>query len=136
GASLSSSTDDALNFQAIQSYFNSTIIKHGSVIKQIVTIQGKRKDSVRARIREHGKKKLAEVFVKSANSDFLNGKNDRGFIASFDWIIRPNNFVKILEGNYDNRTDNGDYESQQRQASVAEAIMRRLAEDDAKRGAR
>jgi hypothetical protein len=27
----------------------------------------------------------------------------RGFVAKFDWMIRPNNFQKIIEGNYDNR---------------------------------
>jgi hypothetical protein len=44
-----------------------------------------------------------EFFKLVANSDFLTGKNDRGFTATFDWVMKPSNFVKILEGNYNNR---------------------------------
>ena len=33
------------------------------------------------------------------NSDFLMGRNGK-FQATFDWIIKESNFVKILEGNY------------------------------------
>lgn len=34
------------------------------------------------------------------HSDFLQGYGDRGFMITFDWFIRPNNFIKVLEGNY------------------------------------
>lgn len=42
--------------------------------------------------------------AKCAASDFLSGKNDRGWMASFDWAIQPtkNNILKTLEGGYDN----------------------------------
>ena len=34
---------------------------------------------------------------------FLEGQNDRGWVATFDWIIaNDNNAVKVLEGNYPN----------------------------------
>lgn len=66
-------------------------------------ISSKRQDSIRARIREHGKEAFVEMVRKAANSEFLKGNNNRGFQATFDWIIRPNNFQKIIEGNYDNR---------------------------------
>lgn len=42
-------------------------------------------------------------FERIEKSDFLTGRcND--FRATFDWILKPNNMTKILEGNYDNRT--------------------------------
>ena len=47
-----------------------------------------------------------EVIKQAAKSDFLNGRNDRGWIADFDWLMRPNNFVKVLEGNYNNNDKN------------------------------
>lgn len=62
-----------------------------------------RKKQVRARVAAYGKKALEEVIEKAAASDFLRGNNKRGFIASFDWIIKPSNFEKILSGNYDNK---------------------------------
>lgn len=43
------------------------------------------------------------AFKKAEASDFMKGKNDRGWSAKFDWMINDANFPKILEGNYDNR---------------------------------
>ena len=46
---------------------------------------------------------MTEVFTNAGKSDFLNGKNDRGWKPNFDWLIKPENRIKVLEGNYDNR---------------------------------
>ena len=43
---------------------------------------------------------ITEVFIKAGKSDFLNGDNDRKWKADFDWVIKPTNRVKILEGKY------------------------------------
>ena len=40
------------------------------------------------------------VFKKMEASDFLKG--NKGFKASFDWVMKESNFIKVLEGNYDN----------------------------------
>jgi len=41
---------------------------------------------------------------KIAASSFCRGKNDRGWTATFDWFIaNDTNYVKALEGTYDNR---------------------------------
>lgn len=40
------------------------------------------------------------AFRLSEDSPFLKGMNNRGWSANFDWIIKPNNIVKILDGNY------------------------------------
>lgn len=66
-------------------------------------LSSKRQDSIRARIREHGKEAFVEMVRKAATSEFLKGNNNRGFQATFDWLIRPSNFQKTIEGNYDNR---------------------------------
>lgn len=39
-----------------------------------------------------------------AHSDFLNGNNKESWTATFDWVIKPANMIKILEGNYQNKT--------------------------------
>lgn len=42
------------------------------------------------------------VNERIAKSDFLLGRvND--FVVTFDWFVKPNNFVKVLEGNYNKR---------------------------------
>ena len=40
-------------------------------------------------------------FVKANSSAFLAGAS--GWVANFDWLLKPANVVKVAEGNYDNR---------------------------------
>jgi len=56
-----------------------------------------------ARIREHGKDKVLSAIEQIKVSNFLQGLNDRGWAVTFDWFVMPNNFVKVLDGNYSNR---------------------------------
>lgn len=93
-----------LDVNAFVAYFNEQLVAQGAIIKQVKTVTVKRRSVIEARARENGKEALKTVADKSASSDFLNGKNDRGWLATFDWLMRPNNFVKVLEGNFDNKT--------------------------------
>jgi hypothetical protein len=63
--------------------------------------------NIRARIREHSKKTFADVITKAAKSDFLKGQNKQNWRASFEWLIKPTNFQKVLAGNYDNTRPTG-----------------------------
>ena len=60
---------------------------------------------MRGRIREYGIDTVLLAIEKVKASDFLQGKNNRGWIITFDWFVLPNNFPKVLEGNYDNRVN-------------------------------
>ena len=39
-------------------------------------------------------------------SDFLNGRNGKNTKFGFDWIFKQANFIKIIEGNYENKEVN------------------------------
>lgn len=91
-----------LDFARLLEFFNSQLKKNNSLIPSIKQLSDARKKTLKARAREYGKEALVKVFQKAAVSDFLNGKNDRSFTASFDWLLKPTNFPKVLEGNYDN----------------------------------
>ena len=45
---------------------------------------------------------LRTAFEKANASDFLCGCGERGWKADFDWVMRDDHLIKILEGNYDN----------------------------------
>ena len=94
-----------VDYSKLLEFFNKTISESGSVIKEIRQLTERRKLAIQARARENGKESLMEVIIQAAESDFLNGKNDRGWVADFDWLMRPNNFVKVLEGNYNNNNN-------------------------------
>jgi len=91
-----------LDFARLLDFFNSQLKKNNSLIPSIKQLSDARKKTLKARAREYGKEALVKVFQKASVSDFLNGKNDRSFTASFDWLLKPTNFPKVLEGNYDN----------------------------------
>ena len=119
-------------------YFNDKMT--GKSIKPIVSITDntRRAEWLLARRREYGDDAVFRMIDKASESAFLNGHNQRCFTASFDWLIRPNNFPKVLEGNYDDEK-NQDYEGNrrnngaERRAAEAAAIIARLAaEDDAR----
>lgn len=63
----------------------------------------KRYKSLVARIKEYGSDKVIEAIESIRDSDFLRGKNRTGWTITFDWFMLPNNFPKVLDGNYANQ---------------------------------
>lgn len=52
--------------------------------------------------KQHGQREYwVDLFLKINETAFLNGKNDRGWTASVDWVLKGDNRIKILEGTYD-----------------------------------
>ncbi len=51
------------------------------------------------RIRDYGIEKVIEAINSISKSDFLMGRA-KDFVITFDWFVKPNNFTKVLEGNY------------------------------------
>lgn len=86
----------------------------------------RRKEMIRSRIREYGKETFHETIGKACKSDFLKGSGGRDWKASFDWMIKPTNFEKILSGNFDNRNNKND------KSGLTEDLARNIAEGAAR----
>jgi hypothetical protein len=69
---------------------------------RVQVLSDARKKYINARVGEFGQEKVIEVLRIAGSSDFLNGKNDKAWKADFEWIIRPENFIKVMEGKYKN----------------------------------
>lgn len=66
-----------------------------------------RRKQISARLREvGGVAGWATVLSRIRASPFLRGDSDRGgrFIAELDWLLKPVNLRKVMEGNYDERS--------------------------------
>ena len=66
----------------------------------------KRKKEAKARFLREFRGDMGEVrafFRKVEASDFLCGRNGHGWTASFDWLMKSANAIKVLEGTYDNK---------------------------------
>lgn len=101
-------------YKEVAEYFNKAM--DGKQIQKIKKLNDFRKAHIAARLKEFSKQDLFNVIDKAAASNFLNGCGRNGFKATFDWIFRPNNFPKILEGNY----DNGNHNQQQNNNSFSD----------------
>ena len=69
---------------------------------QRMSADSKRAKSLRARIREYGEETVLKAISMIYDSDFLLGKKT-DFQITFDWFVAPNNFAKVIGGNYNNR---------------------------------
>jgi len=87
-----------IEFKEIVNIFNG-VCKN---LPQVQKITENRKNAIQTIIDEYGHQTLGEVFDQVSKSKFLNGDNERGWKADFDWILNPNNFIKILEKKYIN----------------------------------
>ena len=70
-------------------------------MSKVQVLSEMRKKHIHARLTEFGREKITEAFRIAGQSSFLNGVNDRAWKADFDWMVKPENFIKVMEGKYD-----------------------------------
>lgn len=117
---VASTKKEADESQSVCDYFNRVI--EGKGMAQIRALTPKRKSAINARIREYGIEQVYAMIDNAAASSFLNESS----WASFDWIFRPNNFVKVLEGNYGNRQKATNKSAEQQYYDNALELTKRL----------
>lgn len=93
---------DPVPYQKIQSEYNA-ICKS---LPKCTALSDKRKKAVKARWLEFGER-VYEAFRLAEESDFLKASDGSWTGANFDWLMKPSNMLKVLEGNYANRAQNG-----------------------------
>ena len=89
-------------YKAICSFYNETCI---SMIK-VKTLTENRMRILRDGLRVHTLDDYKELFRLADESKFLRGEVTN-FKADFDWLIAPEHMTRILEGKYNERSDNG-----------------------------
>lgn len=92
---------------------------------KVVKVTDRRKTKIRLRVEEFGTAgdeegtlaAVEKLFARVQASSFLRGDNRQGWQASFDWLFENgSNWVKVSEGNYDDR---GGYHPSQAQGAAA-----------------
>lgn len=91
--------NDVPSCQQIADLYNTICISFPSV----KSLSEARKKAIKARLKFYDIDSFKELFRKAEESDFLKGRNDRNWSASFDWLIKDANMAKVLDGNYDNK---------------------------------
>ncbi len=99
---FSNPTPLEIDFKKLIDFFN----ENKGNMPEVQKISKTRQIRISNLIKNYSKEKLKDVILKCKNSNFIQGENDRDWIANFDWITKSENFIKILEGNYKNK-ENG-----------------------------
>lgn len=98
-------------------------------LPNVLRLSDARRDKVKARLREWGGDNPEEMIAKAREffnrieaSDFLTGRSGK-WKASFDWLFDSrNNWIKVAEGNYDNKRGGGSRLSGSIRMGVGERI--------------
>ena len=82
-------------------WFNGILDNADSKIPRIQDFNDQRTERYVAAHKKYGIKKIEKAFRNAARSPFLNGNGKRNtFVASFDWILDEEHFLKVCEGEY------------------------------------
>lgn len=105
---------------------------NGLGLSQVRAIQSgtQRYNLLKKRIKDYGIDTVLEAVGRVQKSSFLMGNNKNGWVITFDWFIKPNNFAKVLEGNYDDgqaqarreRVGNGRHHGMSEEQSILEGV--------------
>ena len=81
-----------------------TLSKYGIKPVSRMSAKSTRFKCLVSRISEYGVDDVLKAIEKVSQSDFLQGKTNVNVgWFNFDWFVKPNNFPKVLDGNYDNK---------------------------------
>lgn len=95
-------TDDSHRtpYQDIVDMYNQICVS----LPAVRAVSDGRRNMIRSRFNQYGIDEIRTVFEKAEASDFLTGRSDKSWNGcGFDWLLKPSNFLKVLEGNYDNK---------------------------------
>lgn len=90
----------SIDYPAVMDAFNRICTS----LPKIKKMDDRRKKALKRSIKEIEEAGgVAALFERVESSDFLTGRENGWGGCGFDWILKPANLTKILEGNYDNR---------------------------------
>ena len=85
--------------QEVADAFNETCVS----LPRVTKLTDKRKKAIKSILKKHSLAELKNIFKKVEYSSFLNGSSGKWSGATFDWLLKESNLIKVIEGNYDDK---------------------------------
>lgn len=82
-------------------FFSETYNSICTNLSKVTVLSEKRKGAVKKFLTVFKQEQFIEICKRANESAFLTGNNERGWTADFDFIIKPDKAIGILEGKYD-----------------------------------
>ncbi len=74
-------------------------------LSKVIKGTDKREKAIKAFLKQLTLEDFEKACKIANETDFLIGKNERGWKADFDFIIKPDNSIRILEGSYNRKNE-------------------------------
>lgn len=111
------------DYQRIIDFFNECC----TTLPKVKMLSEQRRRLIKGRVEDAGgESELLRVIEMVNDSDFLSGRSGK-WSASFDWIMKKQNFLKIMEGNYANRRTDAVSPEEHRRREFASHIINKLS---------
>lgn len=106
---ISKDISKKIDFSLIQNWWNDLSDEFG--LAKIKKITAQRQISLRARIKDAGGEQefMDTVYQAIKGSNFLRGKNNRGWKADFTFILQEKSYTRMSEGGYQDQNTGIDY---------------------------
>jgi len=101
---ISSSNKDNISKDIYVNKWNKFAKENNLTKIEEILSNSKRESHLKARLKNK-KFNFDTLLEKIKNQPFLLGKNKDGWTVTFDWILLPSNYQKIIEESYKNRKD-------------------------------
>lgn len=89
-----------IDYQGIIDLYNEICVS----LPRVTKLSDSRKRAIKTRLKSYTVEDLKKAFEMAEASDFISGRNGKWNNASFDWLMNETNLVKVLDGNYQNKT--------------------------------
>lgn len=101
GVPIGQKSQTGVDYEEIKNYWNE---KTKDAFGIISILSETRKRNIRKRIGETSKEDFFRMIDKVSESAYLQGDNETGWTAGFDFCLRPTKYAKILDGCYDDNS--------------------------------
>lgn len=88
-----------VDYAKLVAYWNRRVDETKSSMAKVLNITPYRKKLIEERLAEYDNdnKALQKVLDKALTDPYLNGKNPSKWVADFNWLLKPENFSRLVE---------------------------------------
>ena len=88
-----------VDYAKLVDYWNRRVDETKSSMAKVLNITPYRKKLIEERLAEYNNdnKALQKVLDKALTDPYLNGKNPSKWVADFNWLLKPENFSRLVE---------------------------------------
>ena len=90
-------TDDAVDVVRFVEFFNRKVKENRSNVPAVLFLTRGRERMLRFLCKKYGKLAMISAVEYVTRNDFLNGRRNGRMLASLEWMLREDNFIRVLE---------------------------------------